>query len=406
MLEKRIKWLKAFTKFALSEFAKKSGSSMAAELTLNTMLALVPLMTVAVSLMAIFPAFDQLNEQVQELIFKNFMPETGLAVQEHLNEYVSKSKNLSAVGFGFLFLTAMMLMRAIDRSINTIWETKNRRRGIQKWISYWAMLTMAPILIAASLAASSYFAALPLVSEISGFLTFGLPFVLIILAFTALFMVAPFSHVKFRKALIAATITALLFEIAKYGFALFVAKFSTYEVIYGAITAIPLFFLWVFLSWLILLLGAVICFALHRFEMKREKTEHEFISILKILQFFAQAQSNESSLSIDQLRSKFSYLHGQTLRHLVEELQTLNFLAKLENGQYCLKLNAKELTIGRIYHQANWRLPNDEQALAVDNDTFFSEHVANANQAIGDILDVSIISTGQSNAADSENSNQ
>ncbi|GAA4365119.1 hypothetical protein GCM10023151_22010 [Kangiella marina] len=367
---------------------------MAAELTLNTMLALVPLMTVAVSLMAIFPAFEKLNVEVQELIFKNFLPETGLAVQDHLNEYVAKSKNLSAVGFAFLFLTSMMLMRAIDRAINTVWETKNRRRGIQKWISYWAMLTMAPILIAASLAVSSYFAALPLVSSISGILTFGLPFILIVLAFTALFMVAPFSHVKFRKAVTAATITALLFELAKYGFALFVAKFSTYEVIYGAITAIPLFFLWVFLSWIILILGAVICFALHRFEMKREKTEHEFISILKILQFFSHAQSNESSLTIDQLRSKFSYLHGQTLRYLVEQLLNLSYLAKLENGQYCLQLNAQDLTIGRVYREGPWRLPNNNQALEVDNSHLYSKHVEKANEAINEILDVSIIRSG------------
>ena len=392
MLEKRVKWLKAFVKFVFSEFAKKNSSSMAAELTLNTMLALVPLMTVAVSLMAIFPAFDNLNVQVQELIFKNFMPETGLAVQEHLNEYVSKSKNLSAVGFAFLFLTSMMLMRAIDRAINTVWETKNRRRGIHKWVSYWAMLTLAPILIAASLAASSYFAALPLVSSINGVLTFGLPFLLIVLAFTTLYMVTPFSHVKFTKALIAATITALLFELAKYGFAIFVAKFSTYEVIYGAITAIPLFFLWVFLSWLILLLGAVISFALHRFEMKREKTEHDFISILKILQFLAQAQSSESSISIDQLRSKFSYLHGQTLRHLVDQLQTLNYVAKLENGQYCLKLNARDLTIARVYRQGNWRLPNNEQTLSIDKNTFFSEHLESANKAINETLEVPVTS--------------
>ncbi len=401
MLEKRIKWLKAFTKFVFGEFAKKNSSSMAAELTLNTMLALVPLMTVAVSLMAIFPAFEKLNVEVQELIFKNFLPETGLAVQDHLNEYVAKSKNLSAVGFAFLFLTSMMLMRAIDRAINTIWETKNRRRGIQKWISYWAMLTMAPILIAASLAASSYFAALPLVSSISGVLTFGLPFVLIVLAFSALYMVAPFSHVRFRKALIAATITALLFEIAKYAFALFVAKFSTYEVIYGAITAIPLFFLWVFLSWIILLLGAVLCFALHRFEMKREKTEHDFISILKILQIFAQAQSNESSLTIDQLRSKFPYLHGQTLRHLVEQLLNLNYVAKLEGSQYCLKVNAMELTVGRVYREGPWRLPNNNQALEVDKTNYFAEYVESANASIDEILDVSIVNDSR-NLKDSD----
>ena len=140
------------------------------------------------------------------------------------------------------------------------------------------------------------------------------------------------------------------------------------------------------------MLGVVICFALHRFEMKREKTEHEFISILKILQFLAQAQASETSISIDQLRSKFSYLHGQTLRHLVDQLQALNYVAKLENGQYCLKLNADDLTIGRVYRQGNWRLPNNNQTLAVDKDTFFTEHLESANVAINEALDVPITS--------------
>lgn len=240
-MEKRWKWLKAFINFVFSQFNRKQASAMAAELTLSNMLALVPLMTVAVSLMAVFPAFESVNAQVQSLIFDNLLPETGLAVQEHLNEYVSKSKNLSAIGFGFLIVTSLLLMRSIDRSINALWETPTQRKGIHKILAYWAMLTMAPILIAASLAASSYFAALPIVSHLSGVLTIGLPFILIVLAFSALYTVVPFTQVKFYKALIAASITAILFELAKYGFAIFVTKFSSYELIYGAITAIPIF---------------------------------------------------------------------------------------------------------------------------------------------------------------------
>ena len=378
-MEKRWQWLKAFNKFVLSQFNLKHCGAMAAELTLNNMLALVPLMTVAVSLMAVFPAFEGLNNQVQELIFKNLLPASGLAVQEHLNEYVAKSKNLSAIGFAFLIITSLMLMRSIDKAINSIWETSKKRSGVHKWLAYWAMLTMAPILIAASLAASSYFAALPLVENISSFLTIGLPFILIVFAFTVLYMITPYSHVKFYKALLAAAITAILFELAKYGFAVFVTKFSTYEVIYGAITAIPLFFLWVYLSWLILLLGAVICYGLHRFEPQREKSEHEFISVLKILAFFTRVQEGESSASIEQLKSKFEYLHGQTLRYYVDQLLTLNFLAKLEGEQYCLKVNGKELTISEIYRRGNWRLPNNNQLLSEDKKSGLMTTIEEAN---------------------------
>ncbi len=392
-MEKRWKWLKAFINFVFSQFNRKQASAMAAELTLSNMLALVPLMTVAVSLMAVFPAFESVNAQVQSLIFDNLLPETGLAVQEHLNEYVSKSKNLSAIGFGFLIVTSLLLMRSIDRSINALWETPTQRRGIHKILAYWAMLTMAPILIAASLAASSYFAALPIVSHLSGVLTIGLPFILIVLAFSALYTVVPFTQVKFYKALIAASITAILFELAKYGFAIFVTKFSSYELIYGAITAIPIFFLWVYLSWSILLLGVIICFGLHRFEMDSEKHEHEFISILKILQFFTQAQEKESSLSLQQLKSKFSYLHEQTVRGYLEQLLRLNFLAKLESEQYCLKLTGRSLTIDEVYRRGNWRLPNNNQVLSDDKDDIFSQPIEQANLELDKALEISLVPT-------------
>jgi|Cruoilmetagenom7_1024161.scaffolds.fasta_scaffold03947_4 membrane protein len=397
-MEKRWKWLKAFIKFVFIQFNQKQTSAMAAELTLSNMLALVPLMTVAVSLMAVFPSFEGVNTQVQALIFDNLMPETGLAVQEHLNEYVSKSKNLSAIGLGFLIVTSLLLMRSIDRSINALWETPTQRKGIHKILAYWAMLTMAPILIAASLAASSYFATLPIVSDLSGILTFGLPFILIVLAFSALYMVVPYTQVRFYKALVAAVITAILFEAAKYGFAIFVTKFSSYELIYGAITAIPIFFLWVYLSWSILLLGVIVCFGLHRFEVESEKHEHEFISVLKILQFFIQAQDKESSLSLEQLKSKFSYLHEQTLRGYLEQLLRLNFLAKLEGEQYCLKLTGHSLTIEEVYRRGSWRLPNNNQALSDEKNDSFSTPIEQANLEMAKALDVELVSTNPVNS--------
>lgn len=388
-MEKRWKWLKAFTKFVFSQFNDKKCSAMASELTLNNMLALVPLMTVAVSLMAVFPAFENLNSQVQELIFKNFLPEKGLAVQNYLNEYVNKSKNLSAIGFIFLIITSLLLMRSVDRSINTIWETPSKRKGISKWLAYWAMLTMAPILIAASLVASSSFAALPVFKTIGSTLSIGLPFMLTILAFTVLYVITPYSRIAFSKALIAAFITAIFFEIAKYAFAIFVTKFSTYEVIYGAITAIPLFFLWVYLSWMIVLLGVAICFGLHRFESNVEKQQDPFVSSIYLARFFAQAQQAETSLDMEQLKNKFPQLHEQTIRNIVENLIELGFIAKTENEHYCLIVNGAELTIADIYRRGNWRLPNS-QTSASDGD-FLAAKVTEANSHLDKKLSILLL---------------
>ncbi len=388
-MEKRWQWLKAFIKFVFSQFGKKKASAMASELTLNSMLALVPLMTVAVSLMAIFPAFEGVNSQVQDLILKNLLPEKGLAVQEYLNEYVSKSKNLSAIGFIFLFITALLLMRSIDRSINTIWETSNQRQGIHKWLAYWAMLTMAPILIATSLIASSSFATLPVFDKIGNVLLIGLPFMLIVCAFTALYMITPYAKVSFSKALIASFITAILFEVAKYGFAIFVTKFSTYEVIYGAITAIPLFFLWVFLSWVILLFGAVICYALHRFDISYKKSQDPFISTLQIAQFFAKAQEAEATVDLDLLKKTFPMMHEQTILNLVNKLIDLKFVVKTEGETFCLTVNGKELTIADLYRRGDWRLPNSQET--VNSNDFLIQKVENANLHLDRELNIPLL---------------
>lgn len=137
----------------------------------------------------------------------------------------------------------------------------------------------------------------------------------------------------------------------------------------------------------------IICFGLHRFEMDSEKHEHEFISTLKILQFFTQAQEKESSLSLQQLKSKFSYLHEQTVRGYLEQLLRLNFLAKLESEQYCLKLTGRSLTIDEVYRRGNWRLPNNNQVLSDDKDDIFSQPIEQANLELDKALEISLVPT-------------
>lgn len=244
----------------------------AAALSFTTVLALVPLTTVAFALFSGFPAFREWLAGTQRFIFRHFVPASGEVVSGYLDQFATNAGRLTAWGLLFLFVTALVLMGTIERAFHDIWHAsrRHRRRGlVSRFLAYWAVLTIGPLLIGVSLSLSSYVMSLPLFANNAplGFLrTFayqGLPVVLEFLAFVLLYTIVPSRPVRLRRALIGAVTAAVLFELAKRGFGLFVVHFSSYQLIYGAIAALPVFLVWVYLSWTIVLAGAVLTAELH-----------------------------------------------------------------------------------------------------------------------------------------------
>jgi len=246
------------------------------------LMSLVPLLVVMLSVMTAFPLFAELQQNIEQFVYHNFMPAAGDVVQQYLTGFVSNASKMSAVAVSFLFVVAFFLISAIDKTFNRIWRVTKQRRTITSLAMYWMVLTLGPVLVGASIALTSYFVSLV---SLGGYDILGLfdlflralPLLSSIIAFVILYMAVPNKAVPFKFALIGAFIAALLFELAKKAFALYLTAFPSYQVIYGALATIPILFLWIYMSWLIVLLGALITVSLQ--EHFSELTQQEQASM-------------------------------------------------------------------------------------------------------------------------------
>ena len=242
---------------------------LASSLTFTTLLAMVPLFTVSLMLLSVFPS--SLTPNIDEVLAAHVLPDLlGKTIKSYFGQVSLRSVRLTALGTLLLIASAIVNMMTIERAFNAIWRVPHPRPTAQRVVIYWAVLTLGPILIGASLTMTSYLAsasmglarAAPLAAEIILWL---LPIVLTVSAFTLLYKLVPARRVTRRHALIGGLVAGLLFEAAKRGFALYVVHSPNYSMAYGGFAAVPVFLLWIYLSWLVAALGAVVVASLPDF---------------------------------------------------------------------------------------------------------------------------------------------
>lgn len=236
-----------------------------------TLLSIVPMLTVLLSILSSFSIFENVGDVVQDYVITHFVPAAGDAVRNALTEFVTNTGKMTAVGGMFLFVAALTLISNIDKNLNYIWRVRKKRRMVFSFSMYWMILTLGPILVGASIAVTSYITSLKLLDSeaLTGAFNFflrRLPLLLSFSAFAGLYLLVPNKKIHFLHAIAGAFVAAILFELSKKAFAAYITQFPSYQLIYGALAAIPILFVWVYLCWLIVLIGAEVTAALGEHE--------------------------------------------------------------------------------------------------------------------------------------------
>ncbi|NQY87494.1 MAG: virulence factor BrkB family protein [Colwellia sp.] len=263
----------SFFHYLLKRVKQEQLQVVAGYLSYVSLMSLVPLMVVALSIATAFPIFAEIHQSVEQFVYDNFVPTASDVVQQYLSSFVDNASKMSAVAISFLFIVALLLISAIDKTFNNLWKVTKKRRVITSFSMYWMILTLGPLLVGASIAITSYIVSLVSLGIDDSFgltsLFFRLlPLLSSLAAFVLLYMLVPNTRVPFKYALSGALVAAILFEFAKKIFAAYLTAFPSYQAIYGALAIIPILFLWVYLSWLIVLGGALITVSLQEYELE------------------------------------------------------------------------------------------------------------------------------------------
>lgn len=251
----------------------------ASALSFTSLLALVPLLSVLVFFTSILPVFTTLNETAQNYIFTNFIPASSATIQFYLNNFVQKASSMPTLGIVFLFVTVVLLINTIVHTLNEVWRAPRKRKR-STWLIYYMILLTTPLFIGLSMAVSSYLFSLTWIKNSSlhvwmNIYFFGaISFLINTTLFSLLYIIIPNCRVRWRDGVIGGFTAALLFEIGKRGFAFYILHFPSYELIYGVMAAIPIFLIWIYISWMIVLFGALVAHTQHEFHLHGATHRH------------------------------------------------------------------------------------------------------------------------------------
>ncbi|HEX6155394.1 MAG TPA: YihY family inner membrane protein, partial [Burkholderiales bacterium] len=303
---------RGFADFCLAvfwRFYEERALQTAGSLTYTTLLSLVPLVTVALAVATAFPVFDETISALQLFLLENVLPDAaGIdTITEQLSTFSANAGRLTAIGLGFFFVTAVLLMTTIDTALNRLFRVQRARPMLQQVLMYWAVITLGPLLIGGSLSMTTFaigasFGWLRL-SIVADALLAVMPFVFTCIALTLLYSVVPYRHVLLRDAVIGGVLAGIAFELAKRGFAFYIARFPTYTLIYGAFATIPIFLVWLYTSWVVVLAGATLTAMLpaYRYAEGKPLPGRDFMDAMLVFSVLARAQKSGGPVRLRQI---------------------------------------------------------------------------------------------------------
>ena len=347
-----------FIRFIAMRFNQDRCAQIAASLTFTTLLSLVPLITIALTMISAFPVFEDFSTQIKIYLLNNLMPDmAGKIITQYMQQFTDSATRLTAMGIAFLAVTAMSMMLTIDQAFNIIWRVARPRPLFKRLVVYWAVLTLAPLLIGASLSLTSW-----LVGFSMGYAehvpVFGvgvlkvLPVLFTTLAFALLFRLVPNRYVPHSHALIGALVAAIAFESMNRVFGYYISHFPTYKLVYGAFASVPIFLMWIYLSWLVILFGAIIAASLSHW--RTPAAQHllpatQLLDALRVMQIMANGFQQGKVISFAEM-SESLHLGYDALEKILEKLASADMVSKAEGHGWLLRRDVGQIRAAELLH--------------------------------------------------------
>ncbi|MGH8621493.1 MAG: YihY family inner membrane protein [Burkholderiales bacterium] len=348
--------LVVFARLAGRRFREERCLQIASSLTFTALLAIVPIITVALTVISAFPVFRELLQNVEQFLVRTMLPESAAALAGYVEQFADNAARLSAVGIALLFVTAIIVLLTIDRAFNQIWRVPRPRGTVQRIFVYWALLTVGPPLIGASLSLTSWLVShsLGLVQELpraAEVMLDVVPVLLTAAAFTLAYLTVPNRRVLVRDALTGGLLAAAAFEAMKHGFAFYITQFPTHKLVYGAFASVPIFLLWIYLSWVVVLFGAATAAVLPEWRERAAQVDPvpggQFLDALQILRMLWEAHHRGEVVTVLRLHGTVK-LPLDRIEATLDAMSAAHWTGRVANGWALIK-DAAEITVADVY---------------------------------------------------------
>ena len=330
-------------RFAAARAQEEHINQAAASLTFTTMLSLVPLLAVVFALFTAFPLFNEFRLALDEFMVNSLMPAAVAdGVMNYINQFATQASRLSTLGGIVLLATSITLIITIDQVLNAIWHVTRQRTILQRILVYWSVLSLGPVMLGASLWTMSLLTrqSMGMVGQVPATITLALSFIPVLvtgLGITAIFLVVPNRYVNWRDAMLGGFGAAIVLELLKAWLAWYLARFSAYTMVYGTFSILPIFLLWLYFSWLVVLFSATVSASLPLIRFGRREVHRRpgagFVDALEILaSLLARRGAVPPGLSTRALRAKL-HAHHDEIMAVLDVLEDLGYVARLGEGR-------------------------------------------------------------------------
>jgi membrane protein len=354
-----------FCRYALHRFSRDGCFAASGALSYTTLVSLVPLGVIALGVLSAFPNFAAVRQQLLGMVFRNFVPQISEQAAWWFQYLAESAAQATAFGIVGIAGSGILLLVTVEDQLNALWRVTTPRPWGQRVVAYWTLMTLGPLLVGMSLTLSTYLdtaarragldpqALAQFASFWPHFLARLIPGVLELIACTLLYCVIPNCAVRWRDGALGAAVAAVAIEILKIGFAIYISAMSSYQTVYGALAAIPIFLLWMYVSWVAVLLGAVVAANLPTWRVDERLAQLSGGGVrlgfsLSLIAALARAQRQGATCRRAMLAAELGVATSVVDEHL-QTLARAGFIAATQDGAWVLAWNPETATLHDLY---------------------------------------------------------